>query len=84
MNNTLPTAEEILTILIPHKPDVSDEENLDSIKQNSVVLTGWLKLYLQAQLEAILENAKTIHRGYGYIEVDLESIENAYPLDNIK
>lgn len=92
--NNIPSAEEILNILIPQKENVSKEENEDSLKQNIEVLKDWSKLHLEAQLKAILKNVKT-KEDYSFCGntgseyppdtiVDRDSIINAYDLNNIK
>jgi len=95
MENNIPTAEEILDILIPIKNNVSDEENEASLLQNKETLIGWCKLHCQAQARVIAETigneydfdgefkSKVNPKGIVNRKVK-DSILNAYPLDNIK
>jgi len=62
-----------------------------SLKEAENRMIEFTKLHLQAQLEAILKNARTCTKGWsdGYEhweieEVDRDSIINAYSLDKIK
>jgi hypothetical protein len=53
-------------------------------KKYDDVMIEFAKHHCKKQLKAILEKAKPIHKGYGYYEVDKNSIINAYNLNNIK
>jgi hypothetical protein len=83
----IPTAEDILDILIPQKKFVSNQENKDSLKQNVEVLKGWVALHIEAALKSVNDNViindYNIHEEY-CPHVDENSILNAYPLENIK
>lgn len=46
--NKIPTAKEILELMIPQKEDVSEEENNDSQKQNEDILNVWCTLCADA------------------------------------
>lgn len=81
MENNIPTAEEFF------KEELSGEP----LTQESVeeALVNFAKLHLQAQQEAILEKVRANHiecwgQRTGDIEIDKDSIINAYPLNLIK
>lgn len=97
-NNKIPTAEEILDILIPYKEDVSEEENLDSKEQNIQTLKDWVGLYVENVLKVASENATVMTLEEGFLDtvkgiwvtlpkkhtVNKDSILKSYPLDRIK
>lgn len=88
--DNIPTADEILNVLIPYKTNVSNEENEDSKKQNIECLKEWAKLHVEAALKVASEKAIAPNITWGNgaivknIKIDKNSILNAYPLENIK
>jgi hypothetical protein len=86
----LPTAEEILTLLIPQKENVSKEENKNSIEQNIDILKGWATLHVEAALKAAKKKTykKVNMRHYEdelyKDEILTNTIIKSYPLNNIK
>jgi hypothetical protein len=84
-DNKIPSAEDILNILIPRKENVSEDENLDSLRQNADVLRGWVGLYIKDVLNAAerrWRETNTWEPEHSYI-ISRE-IRTAYPLENIK
>ena len=63
----IPTAKEILDILIPFKENVSKEENEDSLKQNIGVLTDWVRLHCIEQARVISENVEADFEPMGWL-----------------
>lgn len=87
--NSIPTAEEIIALLIPQKENVSEEENEDSICQNKGILVAWAKLHVEAALEAaarkiLFETITYDSTGQDHKIINRSSILNAYSQENIK
>jgi hypothetical protein len=88
MGNNIPTAEDFLNRKYSNFKDLDHGNIWTNIEET---MKEFAKLHCEAQLKAILENVNTkqdvvIFQEGQYIQtiVDKESIENAYPLDNIK
>ena len=88
MNNKIPTAEDIATKIFP-----ADEESGFSFQHfnkthQSLIkkaMIEFAKIHCEAQLKAILENAKIIKSvNFGWEKIDKDSIINAYDLNQIK
>jgi hypothetical protein len=59
--------------------------NQISIDNAVKLMNLYAKIHCQSQLQAILNNAKSVITDYGYNSyVDKESIINAYDLNNVK
>lgn len=86
--NNIPTAKEILSLMIPYKNHVSKEENEDSEKQNEEVLKDWVELHILSALKRASEEAELNTVGsmmqVDHYEVDKESIINSYSRDEIQ
>jgi hypothetical protein len=80
--NKIPTAEEFYKSIVGETPST-----IDQCSYTLDVIIGFAKLHCRAQLTAILSNV-TInnYNAFGQHDphVDYESIDKAYPLENIK
>ncbi len=92
MEKNIPTAEDILDILIQQKNNASIEENNDSHKQNIETLKKWCFLHVEEALRQASNKAKIdiiFKVGWSDIikdihEINKGSIINSYPEENIK
>lgn len=80
---TIPSAKNILSLLIPQKDNVSNEENQNSIEQNIEVLKDWVKLHVQEALTTASEQAKTADF-YVFGNSEDENRINDYDLTGLK
>ena len=81
MKNNIPTTEE----LVLSNGSKEFWEEFYGLKNKLVEkIIEYTKLHCEAQLKAILDKAKPIHKGYGLFEIDKDSITNAYDLNQIK
>lgn len=86
--NNIPTAKEVLSLMIPYKEHVSKEENEDSEKQNEDILKDWVELHIKNALKKASEEAEVEAVGsmnqISNYEVDKDSIINSYSREEIK
>ncbi len=85
MEKNIPTAEDILDILIQQKNNVSIEENSDSHQQNISILKGWCWLHVEEALEqASIKAELDLTDDYKGCTISKKTIVESYSEENIK
>ena len=70
----IPTAKELFGFMLREDADVSYEE----------AMIQFARFHVKEALKQASENAEIVDKYFHDVEIDKDSILNAYPLDNIK